>query len=61
MAVDNTCTSLQKRRKIGSNIVKPIVAVVSAMMLADYVAISVLIALAVWAAAHFIPHDKFKL
>jgi hypothetical protein len=31
------------------------------MRLPDYIAISILIALAVWAAAGLIPHDKFKL
>jgi hypothetical protein len=31
------------------------------MRLPDYIAISILIALAVWAAADLIPHDKFKL
>ena len=58
--VDNSCTSLQKRRKMRSIIVKPVV-MVGAMRLPDYVAIGVLIALVVWAAADLIPHDKFKL
>jgi hypothetical protein len=31
------------------------------MSVPDYVAIGVLIFLAVWAAADLIPHDKFKL
>jgi len=32
-----------------------------AMRIPDYVAIGLLIALAVWAAADLIPHDRFKL
>jgi len=31
------------------------------MTLPDYVAIGILIVLAVWAAADLIPHNKFKL
>ena len=31
------------------------------MRIPDYVAIGILIVLAVWAAADLIPHDKFKL
>jgi len=31
------------------------------MRIPDYVAIGILIALAVWAAADLIPHDRFKL
>jgi hypothetical protein len=31
------------------------------MLLPDYIAIGVLIVLAVWAAAELVPHDKFKL
>jgi hypothetical protein len=33
----------------------------SVVRIPDYVAIGVLIALAVWAAADLIPHGKFKL